>query len=106
MDFAFTEEQDAVGDLTNQILEGRSSHERLRELEKADGPRFDRDTWTELANAGVLGIALPEAVGGAGLGLVELARVLQAVGKAGALVPAFETLALGALPIARFGSDD
>lgn len=106
MDFAFTEEQDAVGDLTTQILAGRSTHERLREIEKADGPRFDRDTWSELANAGVLGIALPESAGGAGLGLVELARVLQAAGKAGALVPAFETLALGALPVAHFGSDE
>ncbi len=106
MDFAFTEEQDAVGQLAEQILGDRATHERLREIERADGPRFDRDTWAALAEAGVLGIAVPEGAGGAGLGLIELARVLEVVGRTGAIVPAWETLALGALPVAQFGSDE
>ena len=29
-----------------------STHERLRELEKSDGPRFDRDLWASLAETG------------------------------------------------------
>jgi len=106
MDFAFTEEQEAVGQLATQILGDRATHERLREIERSEGPHFDRDTWAALAEAGVLGISLPESAGGAGLGLVELARVLEVVGKTGAIVPAWETLALGALPVAQFGSDE
>ena len=73
MDFSFTEEQDATAELATQILTDRSTHERLRELERSGEPRFDRDTWAELAKAGLLGIAVPESAGGAGLGLIELA---------------------------------
>jgi alkylation response protein AidB-like acyl-CoA dehydrogenase len=103
MDYSFTEEQDATGELANQILTDRSTHERLRELERSGEARFDRDLWSTLAEAGLLGVTLPESVGGAGLGLIELGRILEAAGKTAAAVPLWETLGLGAVPIAEFG---
>src|ERR1700761_6026006 len=106
MDFSFSDEQQATADLANQILTDRATHEKLRELERSGDVRFDRDTYLELGKAGLLGIAVPEADGGAGLGLMELAGVLEAVGTTGAAVPAWESLALGALPVAQFGSDE
>src|SRR5664279_4071198 len=106
MDFSLTDEQQATADLARQILTDRATHEKLRELEKSGDVFFDRDTYLELAKAGLLGIAVPEADGGAGLGLMELSGVLQAVGKTGAAVPVWESLAMGALPVAQFGSDD
>jgi alkylation response protein AidB-like acyl-CoA dehydrogenase len=106
MDYSFTEEQEATGQLATQILTDRSTHERLRELERADGARMDRELWATLAESGLLGIALPESVGGAGLGLVELGRILEAAGKTAAAVPLWETLGLGVLPIAEFGSPE
>jgi alkylation response protein AidB-like acyl-CoA dehydrogenase len=106
MDYSFTEEQDATGDLATQILTDRSTHERLRELERSGDARFDRALWTTLAEAGLLGVPLPESVGGAGLGLIELGRILEAAGKTAAAVPLWETLGLGALPIAEFGSPE
>jgi alkylation response protein AidB-like acyl-CoA dehydrogenase len=106
MDFSFTDEQQATADLAAQILTDRATHEKLRELERSDAPRFDRDTWLELGKAGLLGIAVPEADGGAGLGLLELAGILRAVGRTAAAVPAWECLALGALPLAEFGSEE
>ncbi len=102
MDFRFSEEQQAIADLAGQVLTDRSTHERLRELERADGPRFDRDLWKELADLGVLGASVPESHGGAGLDLVALGGVLEAAGRTAAAVPLWETLALGALPIAEF----
>jgi len=57
-----------------------------------------------MADAGLLGIAVPTEHGGAGLGVLELAMVLEEVGRRTAPVPALATLALGALPVARFGS--
>lgn len=106
MDFSFTEEQQAVGDLAAQILGDRVTHESLREIERSGETKFDRGTWAAIAQAGLLGIALPESAGGAGLGLVELARVLEVVGKTAAALPVWESIALGALPIAEFGSDE
>ena len=72
MDFSFSEEQEAVRDLADRIFTDLSTQERLREMEtEADGDRFDRKLWSELAAAGLLGIALPEDVGGAGLGFLR-----------------------------------
>lgn len=104
MDFSFTDEQTATGELATQILTDRSTHDHLREIERGDGLRYDDGTWSELAKAGLLGIALPESVGGSGLGVVALGRFLQAVGKTAAAVPVWEVIGLGALPIAGLGS--
>jgi alkylation response protein AidB-like acyl-CoA dehydrogenase len=104
MDFALTEEQQATRDLARQILTDRETHEHLKEVE-AGGEGFDRDTWAELAKAGLLGIALPEDAGGSGLGFVALCQLLEEVGRTVSPVPVLPTVVLGALPIARFGSD-
>jgi alkylation response protein AidB-like acyl-CoA dehydrogenase len=103
MDFALTEEQQATRDLAQQILEDRVTHERLKEIE-AGGEGIDRDTWNELAKAGLLGIALPEEFGGAGLGFVALCQVLEQVGRTVAPVPVLPSIVLGALPVAEFGT--
>ena len=84
MDFSFTEEQETVRDLAARIFTDLATHERLRELEsEPDGERFDRKLWSELAAAGLLGIALPEEVGGAGLGFLETALVVEQRGGPG-----------------------
>ncbi len=86
MDFLFTPEQDEAAELAARILTDRTSNERLKQVE-AGGDRFDRDLWAELSDAGLLTLHLPEHQGGAGLGLIELARVLVEVGKRVAPVP-------------------
>jgi 3-oxocholest-4-en-26-oyl-CoA dehydrogenase beta subunit len=105
MDFSLTEEQEATRDLARQILSDRITHERLKELE-AGGEGFDRDTWAELAKAGLVGIALPEDAGGSGLGFVALCQLLEEVGRTVAPVPVLPTVVLGALPIAQFGTEE
>jgi alkylation response protein AidB-like acyl-CoA dehydrogenase len=104
VDFSLSDDQQALRDLARKILEDRATNERLRALERAP-ERFDRELWSDLAKANLLGVALPESVGGSGLGWVELALLLQEVGRAVAPVPALATLALGAAPLAELGSD-
>ncbi|MFZ4519813.1 MAG: acyl-CoA dehydrogenase family protein [Microthrixaceae bacterium] len=106
MDFRFDEEQQAIAELAGQVLGDLSTHERLRDLERGDVPRFDRELWAKLAETGVLGAFVPEAHGGAGLDLVALGGVLEAAGRTAAAVPLWETLGLGALPIAEFAPAD
>jgi hypothetical protein len=103
MDFAFTQEQEALRELARSILEDHVTHDRLKALE-ADGQWLDRGTWNELAKASLLGVALPEKHGGSGLGLVELCLVLEQIGRTVAPVPVLASLALGALPVEKFGS--
>ena len=105
MDFVLSEEQTAVRDLAAQILTERATPERVREIEVTDD-WFDRDLWAELAKADLLGLCLPEAHGGAGYGFFELILILEQVGKAVAPLPFLPTLALGAMPIAQFGTAD
>jgi alkylation response protein AidB-like acyl-CoA dehydrogenase len=103
MDFTFSDEQETIAKVARQLFEHRATTERLTELE-AGAVRYDSALWRELAGADLLGIALPEAVGGSGQGFVELALVLAEVGWSVAPVPVFATLLLGADPIARHGS--
>src|SRR4051794_24059899 len=86
MDFTFTPEQDEAAELAAKILKDRATNERMKAVE-AGGSRFDRALWAELGTAGLLGLALPEEYDGAGLGLVELCRVLVEVGRTVAPVP-------------------
>ena len=106
MDFSLTDEQQQLTDLARQIFTDKASPERQRQIERAGGPRFDRELWSDLAKAGLLGIAIPEDLGGSGLGFLEAALIVEQVGRATAPVPFLETIMLGALPIAEFGSDD
>ncbi len=107
MDFTLTDEQTALRDLAAQILSELSTPERVREVEAdPNGEWFDRALWAELAKADLLGLCLPEAHGGGGFGLFELALILEQVGRNVAPVPLYATLALGALPIAEHGTDE
>ena len=106
MDFSYSEDQEAIRELATRIFTDLATHERLREIEaEAETPRFDRKLWSELATAGLTGINLPEEVGGAGLGFIEAALIVEAAGKSAAYVPAIETIATGAPAIAEFGSE-
>jgi alkylation response protein AidB-like acyl-CoA dehydrogenase len=105
VDFSLTEEQQAVRDLTGQILEGRLTPERRKEVEGADS-RIDRGLWADLAAANLLAISLPEALGGSGLGFLATYLVLEQIGRAAAPVPYLATVVLGALPIAAYGTDE
>lgn len=102
MDFTFTEEQETVAKVARQLFEHRATPEHLTELEQGE-LRYDAALWAELASSDLLGIALPESVGGTGGGFLELGVLLSEVGYSVAPVPIYATLALGADTIARHG---
>jgi alkylation response protein AidB-like acyl-CoA dehydrogenase len=103
MNFNLTQDQEALRDLARKILGDHSTDDRLKSL-KASNEWHDRQTWNALAQASLLGVAIPEALGGSGMGLVELGLLCEEVGRAVAQVPVLASLVLGALPIAEFGS--
>lgn len=104
MDFRFREEQELVRGLARQILETEVTRERLKAAED-EGGGFDPALWSRLAEANLLGVAVPEAHGGMGFGLLELCVLLEELGRVVAPVPAVATLVLGALPITEWGTD-
>ena len=104
MDFTLTDEQLAVSEAATGLFSGLVDPERIAAIEM-ETDRIDRDLWRALADADLLGLAIPEADGGAGYGLLELCLLLEAQGNAVAPVPLWSTLVLGAIPLARFGSE-
>ena len=103
MDLAFSEEQEALGRLARDIFDGHVTSDRLKEIE-AGPERFDRALWAELARSNLLGTGIPETHGGIGGGVIEVCLVLEQAGATVAPVPLWPALALGALPLARYGS--
>jgi 3-oxocholest-4-en-26-oyl-CoA dehydrogenase beta subunit len=102
MDFTQNEAERELAGLARKILTDRLTPERLRAVEAGDG--FDRALWADLAGAGILSAALPETLGGAGLGLLAQCCVLTELGRAVAPVPYLASIVLGAGALARFGT--
>lgn len=104
MDFSYSEDQVSIGDLARQIFADQVTIERLKQVE-ASADCFDRELWDALADAGLLGVAIPEEFGGSGFGLTELNLVLEQQGVRTALVPLFASLVQAAAPLLAFGSE-
>ncbi|WP_433665854.1 acyl-CoA dehydrogenase family protein [Nocardia sp. CA-136227] len=103
MDFSFTDEQQAVVESAARILESQATKDQQLDA----GTRSDaRETvlWQQLAGAGLLGVVVPSEHGGLGLGFVELALLLEQVGRSAAQVPVLPS-ALAAMTLAKFGTD-
>ncbi|GIE85747.1 acyl-CoA dehydrogenase family protein [Actinoplanes regularis] len=89
-DFALDDAQEAIVRLAGEVL---SDHD--------DSPR---QLWKSLGQAGLLGLAVPAELGGAGLGPLATGLLLTEIGRHAARVPAWSTLSLGVLPVVRWGS--
>ena len=81
MDFGFSEEQREVQGLAQQILSEQVTAEKLARFDEYEETGFDRDLWAQLAEAGLLGVALEETYGGMGFGFTELALLIEEVGR-------------------------
>lgn len=103
MEFAFTDEQAMIGETARAFFTQSATSERTRKAMASDG--IDRALWHSFcAELGLAGIALPEAYGGAGLGMVEFAQVAEAAGAQVAAIPLLG-LATAARAIAAGGSE-
>jgi len=77
---ALTEMQAELRDQAMRFCADKSPISRVRALIQ-DEPGFDPDVWTEMADLGWLGIAIPEDQGGLGLELADLVPIVEAMGK-------------------------
>ena len=62
----FSPEQAMLADIATRFFRDKWSVESTREQLTSD-TGFDRDLWAEMTDAGWLGIAVPEELGGTGL---------------------------------------
>lgn len=106
MNFLLTEDQLALVESVSNLLRDKCDPLRVHKIFNTQGDaQFDRELWSALCDMGVPAIMVPEAHGGLGLGMVDLAIVTEALGKAVAPVPLLGH-ALATLAITLGGSDD
>lgn len=102
MNLTLDETQRDLAGLAAQILAGRGKPEQIEQIEATDDA-FDRELWRELAEAGLLSVAVPESHGGLGFGSVELGLVCEQLGRVVAPIP-FVATSCAAMLIAAAGT--
>ena len=102
MDLSFSPDQVELQELARQILVDGTPHERVKAVLATD-QAVDQELWRTMADAGLVGISLPETVGGGGFGFLETCIVLEEVGRTAAPVPALAVMGLGGTALAHFG---
>ena len=107
MQLVLDEDQELLAKTAADFVAGQSPVSRVRALRDARDPLgFSRELWKRMAELGWLGIPFPEAYGGAGMGLAELAVVLEALGRTLAPEPFLSTVLLAGEALLRGGSEE
>jgi acyl-CoA dehydrogenase len=100
-----SEDQELIAKTAADFAAEKAPLARVRALRDARDPTgFSRALWKEMAELGWVGIPFPESVGGAGLGVADLAVVMESLGRSLAPEPFLSTVLLGGRALAQGGS--
>ncbi len=105
MNFAWTPEQEAIRDAIFQVCK---PFDAAYWLDRDRNGGFPLDFHKAIADAGWMGVCMPEAYGGAGLGILEAAIMVQAISESGAGlsgVSAIHMNIFGLNPVVVFGTE-
>ena len=105
MDYSLTEQQQMLKSSAHDFLEKECPKSHVREMEK-DDRGYSPALWKKMAELGWMGLVFPEEYGGSGLGPVELAVLLEEMGRALVPAPFLSTVVCGGLTILRWGSEE
>ena len=106
MHFAWTPEQEAIREAIFQVCK---PFDAAYWLERDRNGGFPLDFHKAIADAGWLGVCMPEAYGGSGLGIMEAAIMVQAISESGAGmsgVSAIHMNIFGLNPVVLFGTEE
>ncbi len=104
MDFGFSEEQEMLRKLAHDFLAKESPIAYVRRMME-DDLGYSVELWRKMAELGWLGLIFPQDVGGAGLDMVDLAVVLEEMGRVVMPGPFFSTVLLGGVCLLE-GADE
>lgn len=105
MNFSLDENQQEIANLAEKILSEMASDDRQKLIDASDA-RFDPELWQQLADSGLLGIAIDEQYGGMGFDFESLCLLVEACGKHVAAVPIIPTLVSVANTLQQFASKE
>ena len=105
MKLALSEEQEMLRTMARDFLTDKLPKATVKEIEESDSG-YSSQLWKEMAGLGWMGLALPEKHGGADMSFLDLALVLEEMGRACLPGPFFSSVILGGLPILDAGNDE
>ena len=91
MNLDFSEEQLMLREMARDFLTTKFPKKTVRELEESD-QGYSLEAWKEMAGLGWMGLMLPERYGGAGMTFIDLAILLEEMGRACLPGPFFSTV--------------
>ncbi|WP_201786203.1 acyl-CoA dehydrogenase family protein [Vreelandella aquamarina] len=106
MTFRMTNEQEEI---RSQILRICTQFDDDYWLQRDRTGDFPHELHRAMADGGWLGIAMPEAVGGAGLGITEATIMMQAIAESGGGASGASAVHMnifGLNPVVKFGTDE
>lgn len=107
MDFTITKDQRMISETARRVG-ARFGLDYWREHDACK--TFPKEFWLAVCEAGLCGVALPEAHGGAGLGMLEMALVVEELATAGGGSTVAQLFMInpifGGVSISRFGSEN
>ena len=106
MDFSLSSDQELIRNSARKFVENECSKEPVRELNSRSEKGYDPEMWRKMADLGWMGLALPEEYGGVGGGMIDLALVMEEMGRGLLPGPFFSTIAACAFPILTFGTTE
>ena len=105
MDLAFSEEQQMLSPLAREFLEAECPKSLVRAME-ADEKGYSPELWQKMAELGWLGLTFPEQYGGAEFSFLDMAILLEEMGRAILPGPYFSTVVLCGQAILDAGTDE
>ena len=103
MNFDLSEEQKMLRDAAQKFLRAEYGFDARNRI-VASETGMSREHWRRFGEFGWLGVALPEAHGGFGGGMVETIQIAEPMGAALVVEPYLASAVLGAQAVARAGS--
>lgn len=105
MDFLLTDEQKMIAETARKVGDSFGlEYWRKLDAEKA----FPKEFWVAVCEAGLCGVALPEEYGGSGLGMIEMALIVEALSASGGGSTVGQLFMInpifGGVSIAKFGT--
>jgi len=105
MNLALSEEQEMLRKMAHDFLTDKFPKTVVKEIEESE-PGYSPQLWKEMAGLGWMGLALPEKYGGSGMSFLDLAVLLEEMGRACLPAPFFSSVVLGSLTIADMGNEE
>jgi alkylation response protein AidB-like acyl-CoA dehydrogenase len=105
MNLEFSDDQKLVQQSAREYLTEHSRLEVCRHVLESDEP-YAADLWKGIGEMGWLGAAVPESLGGSGLGYLELVLIAQEIGRALAPIPFSSSVYLASEALLHYGSEE